>query len=404
MRLLRRGVLLAAVGLAVPFGSATPAFAQRTLTVTPSTNLVELDSVTIAGTGFSTSVEIGFCQGIDDGTPSVSDCGTSTGGSASTTLEGTFSAQQTVRRFIHVPSLGRTVDCATDQCVIGAAEASDVAGTAVLMPISFATAPSPPATRGSITVSPADPFDGQEVTVDGTGFRPNAKIEILECVTDPADPTDCSPTFTTTVASAAGAFSGAYVVQQFLAPPGAPPVDCSPPGVCVIAAAEVVDIPGTIVTSPFEITAVQPDGRIRRRSDGVITGDGIYNLDGAGQTRIRAVAPGTKWTFAVQVENDGDVPDDITVTAPPGSPPFAVRYFVSYFDITSQVTGLGFTFTDVAPGQVWTFAVQFNVAPDAPLGGQHVSQVTFQSGTAPRADTVVVGVVARALTTQSGSD
>src|SRR2546430_8386208 len=108
---------------------------------------------------------------------------------------------------------------------------------------------------------------------------------------------------------------------------------------CVIAAAEVVDIPGTIVTAPFQITLLQPDGMIRRRSDGAITGNDIYNLDGSGQRRIRAVARGTTWSFAVQLENDRKVADDITVTAPPSSPPFSVRYLVASFNVTSKVTG-----------------------------------------------------------------
>jgi len=173
---------------------------------------------------------------------------------------------------------------------------------------------------------------------------------------------------------------------------------------CVIAAAEVVDIPGTIVTAPFQITLLQPDGMIRRRSDGAITGDNIYNLDGSGQTRIRGVAPGTTWSFAVRLENDGDVAGDIRVTAPPSSPPFTVRYLVANFNITSKVTGGGFTFTDVAPGQIWTLGVQFNVAPDTPLESQADPLVKFTSETAPRADAVRVGVVVKAVTAQSGSD
>jgi hypothetical protein len=179
----------------------------------------------------------------------------------------------------------------------GAAEVSDIAGTVIFAPIAFAPSPPPPATRGAINVTPDNPADGQQVTVAGTGFRPIAKIEILECVTAPADPTDCSGNFTTAVADAAGAFSAPYGVSQFFTPPGAPGVDCDPPGVCVIAAAEVVDIPGTLVIASFQITALQPDGMIRRRSDGALTGNDIY-LDGSGQTRIRAVAPGTSWGFA----------------------------------------------------------------------------------------------------------
>jgi hypothetical protein len=174
---------------------------------------------------------------------------------------------------------------------------------------------------------------------------------------------------------------------------------------CVIAAAEVLDIPGTIVTAPFQITAPQPDGMIRRRSDGAITGNDIYNLDGSGQARIRAVAPGTTWSFAVQLENDGEVADDdITVTAPLSSPAFTVRYMVANFNITSKVTGGGFTFTDVAPGQIWTLGVQFKVAPDAPPESRADPLVKFTSETAPRADAVRVGVVVKVVTAQSGSD
>jgi Neocarzinostatin family len=402
MKRLRGVILLAALSLAVPLVWATPAFAQRSLTVTPNTGLVELDSVTIEGTEFNPSVEVGFCQAIDDGSPSQSDCGTPFG-LVVTSPTGSFSAQHTVRRFIHVPSLGRTVDCASEGCVIGAAETSDIAGTAVFTPIAFAPAPPPPATLGSITVTPDNPIEGQPVTVAGTGFRANAKIEILQCVPDPHDPTDCGPNFTSAVADAAGTFSAPFSMSQFLTPTGAPPADCNTSGACVVAAAEVVDIPGTIVTAPFEIAALQPDGQIRRLSDGAITGNDIYNLNADGQTRIRAVAPGVRWTFAVQFENDGEVADDITVTAPPSSPPFTVRYFVSYFDITSQVTGGGFTFTDVAPGQIWKLPVQFNVAPDAPLESRADPLVTFTSK-APRVDTVRVGVVVRDVIAQSGSD
>jgi hypothetical protein len=394
-------IVLAVVSLAVPLVWAPPAFAARSLTVSPSTGLVELDAVAIEGTGFSPSVGVGFCQAIEV-SRSQSDCGTPFD-QITTSPAGDFSAQHTVRRFIFVPSLGRTVDCASESCAIGAAEINDVAGTAVFTPIAFAPAPPPPAARGSITVTPQNPVDGQQVTVVGAGFRPNAKIEILECGTDPQDPTDCSQNFTTAVADAAGAFSAPYVVQQSVSRPDGR-VDCDSPGVCVMAAAEVVDIPRTIVTAPLDITALQPDGRIRRRSDGAITGNDIYNLDGSGQTRIRAVAPGTTWSFAVQLQNDGEVADNIRVTAPPSSPPFTVRYFVAYFDITQYVTGGGFTFTDVAPGQIWTLGVQFNTAAGAPLDARFDPLVTFTSATLPRADAVRVGVVVRPVVAQNGSD
>ena len=412
MKRLRGAILLVAVALAVPLVWAAPAFAQRSLTVTPSTGLVELDSVTVEGTEFSPNAQVGFCQVVDDGSLFLDqrDCGTPFG-TTTTSPAGDFSAQQTVRRFLHDTLPTRDVDCAVESCAIAAAEVVDIPGTIVLTPIAFAPAPPPPATRGSITVTPQNPVNGQQVTVDGTGFRPNAKIEILQCGTDPqSTPADCSQNFTTAVADAAGAFSGSFAVQESISRP-AGRVECDSPGICVIAAAEVVDIPGTIVTAPLDTAALQPDGRIKRRSDGAITGDNIYNTNGDGQTRIRAVAPGVVWTFAVQLQNDGEVADDITVTAPPSSPPFTVQYFVGYYDVTPYVTGGGFTFTDVAPGQIWTFAVRFIVTADAPLESRADPLVTFSSAPPPGgcavracADAVRVGVVVRAVTAQSGSD
>jgi hypothetical protein len=81
MARLRTAILVLAVSLAAPVVWASSAFAVRNLTVTPSIGLVELDTVTIEGTGFNPSVDVGFCQGIDDGSPEPSDCAAPSGSS-----------------------------------------------------------------------------------------------------------------------------------------------------------------------------------------------------------------------------------------------------------------------------------------------------------------------------------
>ena len=95
MKRLRGAILLVAVALAVPLVWATPAFAQRSLTVTPSTDLVELDSVTIEGAEFNPNAQVGFCQAIEDGSPSQSDCNGGGFGTVGASPSGDFSAQQT---------------------------------------------------------------------------------------------------------------------------------------------------------------------------------------------------------------------------------------------------------------------------------------------------------------------
>jgi hypothetical protein len=67
MNRLPGAILVVAVAFAVPLVWVTPALAIRSLTVSPSTGPVELDSVTIAGAAFNLSVESGYCEGVDVG-------------------------------------------------------------------------------------------------------------------------------------------------------------------------------------------------------------------------------------------------------------------------------------------------------------------------------------------------
>jgi hypothetical protein len=275
----RKAALAAAICLVLPVISSASASAARSLTVTPSTDLVELQTVSVAGGGFSPSTTIDYCQAIMDATPDQSDCGVSYQVTTSSS-SGDFSGQFTVRQSMYVPSLGRTVDCWVESCFIGAAEDLDVAGTATF-------------------------------------------------------------------------------------------------------------------SAPLTFVHVQPDGQIRRLSDGTIFGDDVYNSNGSsGQTVTHTVAGGADWSFAVQVQNDGQRTDSIKVTASPvvSSPDIAVRDFADWFDVTSRVTGTGLTFANVPPGEIRRLAVQFRANSGAPIGARSHQLVTFTAGNAPVRDAVRVGV------------
>jgi hypothetical protein len=71
MNRLPNAILVVAPDLAVPLVWVTPALAVRSHTVAPSTGLVELDSLTIAGAAFNRSVEVGYCQAVDVGPQDV---------------------------------------------------------------------------------------------------------------------------------------------------------------------------------------------------------------------------------------------------------------------------------------------------------------------------------------------
>ena len=61
--------------IAGPSGAQT----TRSLTVTPDSNLVGGDVVTLQGSGFAPLATIYFCQAVVAGTPDQSDCGVAYG-------------------------------------------------------------------------------------------------------------------------------------------------------------------------------------------------------------------------------------------------------------------------------------------------------------------------------------
>jgi len=83
----------------------------------------------------------------------------------------------------------------------------------------------------------------------------------------------------------------------------------------------------------------------------------------------------------VQVQNDGDSADDITITGAAPSSGITGQFFVGWFDVTSAIGGPGFTFHDVRPGEVITFALRFQAPPDAVAGMEQQAAVIARSVT-----------------------
>jgi len=141
-------------GILTVAGPVTSASSAPTpsLTVTPDTALVGGQTVTVAGSGFSPSTTVGFCEARMDSNPSTGDCA---GGSvfhvARTDANGAFSENVVLARFITPIFPKETLDCAQSvQCEFGAAESTS--GPFAVVPLNFA--PQPPATfsiKGSVT-------------------------------------------------------------------------------------------------------------------------------------------------------------------------------------------------------------------------------------------------------------
>jgi hypothetical protein len=256
-------------------------------------------------------------------------------------------------------------------------------------PVSAATA---------LTVTPnSDLGDGQLVTVHGTGFTPNVDIGYCEGIQDatPAQ-NDCGGVAGLTTSAADGSFQvNINVYRRINVPSLGRTVDCVVEQ-CYVAAAEFDHIAETAAYAPITFDPAQPDVRIKTRATGLILGDDVYNPTGASQSRNHAVAPGGRWTYTVQIQNDGPTTDDLTVSAPTPTDGFSVKYFLGYYDVTAAVSGAGFTFTDVGAGAIRTIGVQIRAGVSTPERAKTFFLVTARSDRTGALDAVGTGAVVRA--------
>lgn len=151
------------------------------VTVTPSTGLVDLEQVTVTGSGFSANAQIGTVQ-CRTGALNEADCDLSTLVYAQADAGGAFTLTRYVRRLIGVNA--KTVDCgAPSGCILGAgnvANLSEANGQTIFFN------PNVPPQVPKITVTPTTKLvDHQLVEVDGTGFSPTTSVSISQCVTHP---------------------------------------------------------------------------------------------------------------------------------------------------------------------------------------------------------------------------
>jgi Neocarzinostatin family len=183
------------------------------LTVTPHTDLVQYQTVTVAGSGFppGAGAQILECT---SNPASYSDCASYSVGFAPVGANGSFSTSVAVRRVLHLS--GGDVDCASapGACSLFASSygATPVVAAAALGFDPSAPLPPPP----TITVAPdTDLVQGQQVTVTGSNFAPNQPVAVGECVTGFSVQGGCGPgTSAYVVADGTGAFTTPLTAQR----------------------------------------------------------------------------------------------------------------------------------------------------------------------------------------------
>jgi hypothetical protein len=257
----RRGVLLGVLAVVLaagglgwgPSASAAGDTVERpaalALVVTPSTMLLDQQTVTVEGSGYAAGASVYVLQCVSG--LGVEGCDQSALAVVTTEPDGTFSVPVVVSRLLKLN--GEVTDCAVEgACVIGAGPDVD---TYASSPIQFdPDQPLPP--EPSIVAEPDTGLvDRQLVTVTGSNFD-SPGVAVLQCLAGAIDPGSCATVDARfTSVDDTGGFVLDFPVRRILATP-AGTVDCAVADACAVAATEV---PGlfSLVLAPI---AFDPNG------------------------------------------------------------------------------------------------------------------------------------------------
>ena len=125
--------------------------------------------------------------------------------------------------------------------------------------------------------------------------------------------------------------------------------------------------------------ARQPDGRIRLGT-AAFGGQDVYNLTGAGQSRVGAAARGRTVSFGISIQNDGSSSGAFRVKATGAAASgYKVRYTKGTTDITSAVVAGTWQTNSLAPGAATLITAKVTVMTGAAAGSKVTRLVTLTS-------------------------
>lgn len=126
-----------------------------------------------------------------------------------------------------------------------------------------------------------------------------------------------------------------------------------------------------------------PDARIRRSVEPTAIGDGLYNWDSLGQTRVHTVGAGGTARFQVRLENDGTEDDDLVLQGSRHTTNFWIRYFVDDEEISAAVRNGTYRFAAVGPGGFRSVRIEVTAKGSAPVRSRAVARLAVASGAEP---------------------
>lgn len=144
----------------------------------------------------------------------------------------------------------------------------------------------------------------------------------------------------------------------------------------------------------------QPDMLIKNAGESSYSGNNIYNMDGANQSKAKTVDVNTAAIYYLQVQNDGMNSDTLKVTGTAAGAGWTVRYFDAASggtDITAQVTGANGWRPQLASTVSQEFRVEVTAGVGVAAGAAQALWIQAQSlGDATKSD-IVVAATTRVL-------
>jgi hypothetical protein len=247
-----------------------------------------------------------------------------------------------------------------------------------------AGAAQPPRT---LTATPStDLTDGTQLVIEGSGFTPMSVVGVCQGILDD-DPgvENCGVGFGIFFADENGEFATSRSVERFIVAGGREQtVDCAAPAeTCGLISSELNDLDGTVATTPLAFRSAPPisppDAIVENIATGAYFGDDFYTTYAGNQTKSRKVPVGTTWSWALRVQNDRQASDDLTVFA---NPQPGVRFFIGYYDVTTEITQDGLRLDDMSPGAIVKIPVQMRTER-TPVGQTKRVDITVRSASIP---------------------
>ncbi|MHB1457249.1 MAG: DNRLRE domain-containing protein [Armatimonadota bacterium] len=143
------------------------------------------------------------------------------------------------------------------------------------------------------------------------------------------------------------------------------------------------------------------DMLIKAGTEASYSGTNVFSTDGNNQTKSLNASPGQKVTYGFRARNAGNANDSFRITGTDGGSGWSVKYydFTTNADVTSQVTGTGWSSGPIAPGI--NKGVYANVKPDASIALGSIITLTVTA--VSESDNTKTDVV-KAVTTCVGSN